>query len=546
MAKKIELGKLNIDTEVSKPEKKVSTNSLIYKKNIEKINTPKESVLIGKEINGKKIGKYKKKNRIRKNILLFILLILVSGLGFVGVKAYQAMNSFNKAGVDINIVDVVKDAVAPKADPQLLKDGNITNVLLVGIDSRTGTGSDGLENTDSIMILSLNHVTKRVSMVSIPRDNQAIFFVGKDNKTAISDRINAAYYLAENNNYPTGGLGLLRTTLTQMTGLQIQYTVQVNFDAFKDIIDRIGGVTINVERSFIDYEYPTDNYGYQTVKFNAGEQTMTGETALKYARSRHSLGPEGSDFARAKRQQNVVAAVQAKIKTTNFVTDPGAASDFISIFGDSVKIQKTENSSAPIQKIDFSSDIKAILALKDTVNMNFITSLVLDPSIGGTNSIIHRLDTEAYLIGPTLGYGKYDDYKRYVDFAINNPDVYLENKFNYDIPKTYAEIGFVDAGLGYAKTLAEAKSLNSDFISSTYLTQIKGPIVLQKADTTKNISELDLTNVGIYDSTQTKPATLEYLTKKYGAKVLTADVVPDSVKKLKGYDIILIFPTKTE
>jgi len=91
----------------------------------------------------------------------------------------------------------------------------------------------------------------------------------------------------------------------ELVGEEIQYYAMIDLKGFVNLIDSLDGTYINVENSFTDYMYPADNnVGYQTVTFTAGPQTMDGDIALKYARSRHSMdNGEGSDFARARRQQ---------------------------------------------------------------------------------------------------------------------------------------------------------------------------------------------------------------------------------------------------
>jgi len=72
----------------------------------------------------------------------------------------------------------------------------------------------------------------------------------------------------------------------------------------------------------VDYTYPTLDYGYQTVRFTEGDQTMDGDTALKYVRSRHGTNGEGSDFARSKRQQKVILAVKEKLSGFGTLANP--------------------------------------------------------------------------------------------------------------------------------------------------------------------------------------------------------------------------------
>lgn len=85
-------------------------------------------------------------------------------------------------------------------------------------------------------------------------------------------------------------------------GIEIQYYSLVDFGGFKNIIDTLGGITIDIPEGFTDTTYPTPDNGYMTIHFDSGVTLLDGEKALQYARSRHST----SDFARSLRQQQIV------------------------------------------------------------------------------------------------------------------------------------------------------------------------------------------------------------------------------------------------
>ncbi len=104
--------------------------------------------------------------------------------------------------------------------------------------------------------------------------------------------------------------------------IDIDYYLRVDFRAFKDIVDAVDGVTVNVDRSFSDPLYPAENFAYQTVSFARGVQQMNGDTALKYARSRHGSNGEGSDFARSRRQQKMLLALKEKVLSVSTLTNP--------------------------------------------------------------------------------------------------------------------------------------------------------------------------------------------------------------------------------
>jgi LCP family protein required for cell wall assembly len=118
-----------------------------------------------------------------------------------------------------------------------------------------------------------------------------------------------------------------RVVVEGLLGIDIPYYVRIDFNGFKDIIDSVGGVDVYVDNSFKDYTYPTDDYKVQTVSFTKGWQHMDGSTALKYTRSRHGTNGEGSDFARSRRQQKVIAALKDKVTSSAMIRNPAAVAN---------------------------------------------------------------------------------------------------------------------------------------------------------------------------------------------------------------------------
>ena len=197
-----------------------------------------------------------------------------------------------------------------------------TNIALLGIG---GGEHEGPNLTDSITIVSYDRAAGTIRTLGIPRD------VWSD---ALQEKINASYAIGESSKKGRG-LELAAAELSHLSGIPIHYGVVVAFDGFEKIIDYVGGVDVHVERSFTDDEYPVagrenDLCGgddpdfscrYQSLHFDAGLQHMDGATALKFVRSRHANGAEGSDFARSKRQQLVMGALRQRITSTAFLRD---------------------------------------------------------------------------------------------------------------------------------------------------------------------------------------------------------------------------------
>jgi len=185
------------------------------------------------------------------------------------------------------------------------------NILLLGMG---GEGHEGAYLTDTIILFSLKPSTNQVALISIPRDLYVPipgFGWRKINNAN-------AFGMAKSKD----GAVLTSQTVSQILDLPIHYWVRVDFQIFKDLIDWLGGIEIEVERSFVDLQYPTPDFKYQTVAFEKGWQKMDGDRALQYVRSRHGNNNEGSDFARARRQQKVLFAVKERVIKDNLIYQP--------------------------------------------------------------------------------------------------------------------------------------------------------------------------------------------------------------------------------
>jgi len=229
------------------------------------------------------------------------------------------------------------------------KDDEI-NILLLGIG---GVNHEGPELTDTIIFASLNTKTNKITMVPIPRDLYVPDLKGK---------INIAYSDGEAKR-KGGGLILTEAIVEKILNQSVDYGIQIDFDGFIEAVDQMGGLDINVEQTFDDYEYPIDgkendvcghkeeeleelatassqleafSCRYKHIRFEKGLIHMNGEKALEYVRSRHALGPEGSDFARNRRQEKVIKAFKDKVFSLEILTNPGKIINLYSIIKGSI------------------------------------------------------------------------------------------------------------------------------------------------------------------------------------------------------------------
>lgn len=187
------------------------------------------------------------------------------------------------------------------------------NVLILGIDRRHGNQAQW--RTDVIQLLTLSPSRDKAVITHIPRDVWADTY-----------KINAIYNLQ--------GPEAIKDQIEKVTGQRPDRIIRIDFDAFVWLIDSVGGLTIDVPTAFIDSQYPLDREGSNeatTVEFKAGPQTMDGETALIYARSRKGTNGEGSDYARGRRQQLIMRSFIDDLFQPENLFNPKTAEAFYNI-----------------------------------------------------------------------------------------------------------------------------------------------------------------------------------------------------------------------
>lgn len=267
----------------------------------------------------------------------------------------------------------------------LKTDNGRVNVLLLGI---AGEGHDGPNLTDTIMVASYDTTTNKVSLISLPRD------LWIDTHKA---KVNTIYTIGLKKG---DGLGLSSKEIGDVLGLNIPYTIRLDFSGFTKAIDLVGGVDVNVTQTFDDYEYPVEGKAdelcgysekeievdegqskelkipvgthkalfdtegkmatisaelakntayteeqtlqffscrFERLSFKQGPLHLDGTTALKYVRSRHGNNDEGTDFARSKRQQQVIQAFKDKVLSMDTLFDPKKVIELVQTLGKSVE-----------------------------------------------------------------------------------------------------------------------------------------------------------------------------------------------------------------
>lgn len=261
--------------------------------------------------------------RTGRSPVKFFLSSLLLVVGFVGSFAYGRVSQsqtgvFAMAGLDsIPLLGQMRHLISsPDRQLQGESDGRI-NILLLGMG---GEGHEGPNLTDTIMVASIEPKQNKVALLSIPRD--LLVPLPKYGWR----KINSANAFGEMDSRGHGA-DFARTALEGLLGIDIPYYVRVDFAGFKSVVDSVDGVDVNIEHGFTDYTYPTNDYGVQVVTFKKGWTHLSGEEALKFTRSRHGNNGEGSDFARAARQQKVLSALKDKLLTASTFKSPSTVTN---------------------------------------------------------------------------------------------------------------------------------------------------------------------------------------------------------------------------
>ncbi|KKP40791.1 hypothetical protein A2229_03380 [Candidatus Peregrinibacteria bacterium RIFOXYA2_FULL_33_7] len=243
-------------------------------------------------------------------ILIISLSIIIVGLLFTkGIKIVIGKLNFKEILPTFNVnVD----------------DKKHTNFLLTGIG---GEGHSGENLTDTIIVASLNHKDKMVTMLSLPRD---LFVNSQIGKTKINNIYEFALQKYEDKNL---AMQELKKVTENITGLPIHYYINIDFKGFIEAIDTLGGIDIYLDKPFTDKAYPKQGtFDYETFHLDAGNQHLNGKTALKYVRSRHST----SDFDRSRRQQQVMTLVKEKAMKLGILTSPSKLKSLYQSFSNNV------------------------------------------------------------------------------------------------------------------------------------------------------------------------------------------------------------------
>src|SRR6478735_9330075 len=262
------------------------------------------------------------------------------------------------------------------------------NILLIGADQRPG---DGTFNTDTLIVVSIDPVSKQVAMFSLPRDTVDVPVPPGPARqvfgSAYRNKINAWWTNVHlrsdlfSGTKKTRGFNGLKAIMGNLYGLDIKYFVEVNFDGFKQIVDVMGGVTINVQVPVSDDRFPSSDNKLRRVYIPSGIQHMNGAEALRYARSRHG----SSDFDRGARQQRVLLSLREQADPQDLIP---RLPQLITALKSAVATDIPINQIAPL------------LGLASQVDTKSIRSYVFAPPLYATDN---RFDPRGDVVIPKIG-----------------------------------------------------------------------------------------------------------------------------------------------
>lgn len=447
----------------------------------------------------KEHGKHSKWRTIRKwslrSGLALVLIVFIVG-GFLLTKGYFSLHKVFKGGG-------TAAALQSEVKPELLKgegDGRI-NVLLLG---KGGDGHEGPDLTDTILVASIDPINKTANLVSIPRDLWVT--VQGYGSTKINSVYANAKYRAQAKNpkdkaaAESAGITSIKETVTQVLGIPIHYYGMVDFHAFRQAVDTVGGVDFNVPTELAVSEHMWDEEMGKNYYLNvpAGMQHFDGTRALFFTRSRHT-SPRG-DFDRTERQRIFLQALAQKVLSAGTYTNPVKVSQLMTTFGDHIATDFSITDGlrlAQIAKDIGTANIKSI-GLADPPN-NYVRT----DNVNGLS-----------IVRPTAGIGDYSQIQNYIRNTLKDP--YLSKE---------------------AATLMVLNGTTVPGLAGTKGDQLKSYGY--------NVVKVDTAPTQDYQKTQLidltagkKPYTKNYLEKRLGVKATTK--LPDPNIAATGADFVII------
>ncbi len=351
---------------------------------------------------------------IKKSVLFIAWFLSISLICILWVSIVKNIKDFDFNFNLWNIISSFKFTL--NSNPN---DDDKIKILLIW---KWWSNHDWWELSDSIILASIDLKSQVISMLSIPRDLYVKYWDGRYGK------INwvYAYYLGIEKD-ESKAMDYLKNKISQITWEKIDYYVNIDFSWFKQIVDLLWWITIDVPESFADYTYPDWKWNYTTFILKKWTWNIDWETALKYARSRHST----SDFDRSLRQHKILSAIKEKVIAEWYLKNP-------------IKIKKMYNTISPYFTTDIwinwilkiASDFNDFSWKNNILSLNLNNSCVYWASSCNVWWILYTPPMESFWWASVLlprwasnsNVEKYWEIQRFANIIFNYPSVFTDKQ----------------------------------------------------------------------------------------------------------------------
>jgi polyisoprenyl-teichoic acid--peptidoglycan teichoic acid transferase len=430
-----------------------------------------------------RFARLRSKVTLKRTAITLALVLLVAGVWVGGKFFYNFQRLFGG-----NVLSIF---TSTKLDGE---DSGRVNILLAG-NSADDPGHQGANLTDSIMILSIDTKNKQAFMLSVPRDLY-VAIPGHGHQ-----KINAANVIGNSskfsqNGYPKGGMGLLERTIEKDFGIDINYYALINYQAFKQAVDAVGGIDITIQSSDKrglydpDIDWSTKPPRKPLVKLTNGRHHLNGQQALNLSRARGdaygSYGFPQGDFDRTAHQRQMLLALRQKATSAGVLTNPVRLGQLF----DSVGANVTTDLKA--------SNMHRLYDITKDIGSNKIKSFSLNDADGKNLLDNYRTSRGESALIPAAGLDDYSQIRSFLQRIMSNNPIVREGATVILLNATD-----VNGVAAEQEKKLEAKYINVVRINDAPTTQIATQII-------------DL-------SSGTKPTTRALLTGFYGSKVTTTN-----------------------
>ncbi|HRJ91218.1 MAG TPA: LCP family protein, partial [Candidatus Saccharibacteria bacterium] len=437
-----------------------------------------------------------RKQRIIKRVILGVVLLLLAIVAYVGIRAFLASQQLFQG----NIFDVFQN------QPLKMDENGRSNIVIFGT-SEDDPGHEGALLSDSIMLVSVDQNKKNAYLLSIPRDLWVKY--GQACNSGYEGRINEVYscFSADGKNEKAGA-NALKDKVGEVTGLDVQYYVHMNYGVLRDAVNAVGGVSVVIDsddpRGIFDDNFDWKcKYQCNYVKYKNGPTgLMDGEHALALARARgasgNTYGLAGANFDREKYQQKILVALKERAASAGTLTNVGKVTALIDAMGKNLRTNFQTSEIQTLMKLGREVDAKEITSLSLNSEENV---LVTGTNIGGASVLV-----------PSAGIYEFGQIQAYVKKQLSSSAVVREAA-NVVVLNATAQAGVAQ----------EEADLLED----------KGYIVT----TTGNAPAGNYGDYAVYAVSKDKPGTKKALAKRYDVTVKTSKL---PVVVAAGTDFVVI------